>query len=78
MELCVQGLGHKYAAGADYAFNQVTPYLHDGADFTSSRSGPPTMQNALEDIINYAKNEGYTFKSLDELAIIKKKKHKNS
>ena len=23
--------------------------------------------NALEDIINYAKNEGYTFKSLDEL-----------
>ena len=28
--------------------------------------------NALEDIINYAKNEGYTFKSLDEGANLRK------
>ena len=53
--------------GAEYAFSQVTPYLHDGAILllhavSSDNAG------ALEDIINYAKNEGYTFKSLDEIA----------
>lgn len=52
--------------GADYAFSQVTPYLHDGAILllhavSSDNAG------ALEDIINYAKERGYTFKSLDEL-----------
>lgn len=53
--------------GSEYALSQVTPYLHDGAILllhavSSDNAG------ALEDIINYAKNEGYVFKSLDELA----------
>ena len=52
--------------GADYAFNQVTPYLHDGAVLLLHAVSSDNA-NALEDIINYAKNEGYTFKSLDEL-----------
>lgn len=52
--------------GADYAFNQVTPYLHDGAILLLHAVSSDNA-NALEDIINYAKNEGYTFKSLDEL-----------
>ena len=52
--------------GADYAFNQVTPYLHDGAILLLHAVSSDNA-NALEDIINYAKNEGYTFESLDEL-----------
>ena len=57
--------------GADYAFNQVTPYLHDGAILLLHAVSSDNA-NALEDIINYAKNEGYTFKSLDECNNLKK------
>lgn len=52
--------------GSDYAFNQVTPYLHDGAILLLHAVSSDNA-NALEDIINYAQNEGYVFKSLDEL-----------
>ena len=40
--------------------------LHDGAVLLLHAVSSDNA-NALEDIINYAKNEGYTFKSLDEL-----------
>ncbi|MCC8161356.1 MAG: polysaccharide deacetylase family protein [Oscillospiraceae bacterium] len=52
--------------GADYAFSQVTPYLHDGAILLLHAVSSDNA-NALEDIINYAKNEGYVFKSLDDI-----------
>ena len=45
---------------------QVTPYLHIGAVFTSSRSVSDNA-NALEDIINYAKNEDIRLKALMNL-----------
>ena len=52
--------------GAEHAFNQVTPYLHDGAILLLHAVSSDNA-NALEDIINYAKNEGFVFKSLDDL-----------
>ena len=52
--------------GAEYAFNEVTPYLHDGAIILLHAVSSDNA-NALESIINYAKEQGYTFKSLDEL-----------
>ncbi len=52
--------------GADYAFSQVTPYLHDGAILLLHAVSSDNA-NALEEIINYAKNEGFVFKSLDDL-----------
>lgn len=52
--------------GADYAFSQVTPYLHDGA-LLLLHAVSSDNANALEDIINYAKERGYEFRSLDEL-----------
>ena len=56
----------KAQKGAQYAFSQVTPYLHNGAILllhavSSDNAG------ALKDIIRYAKEEGYQFASLDEL-----------
>lgn len=52
--------------GADYAFEQVTPYLHDGAIIllhavSSDNAG------ALKRIIEYARAQGYEFKTLDNL-----------
>ncbi len=55
-----------FQQGKDYAYSQVTPYLHDGAILLLHAVSSDNA-NALEDIINYAKNAGYTFKSLDEL-----------
>ncbi len=52
--------------GADYAFSQVTPYLHDGAILLLHAVSSDNA-NALEDIINYAREKGYEFRSLDEL-----------
>lgn len=52
--------------GADYAYKQVTPYLHDGAILLLHAVSSDNA-NALEDIINYAKEQGYEFRSLDEL-----------
>ncbi len=52
--------------GSDHAFSEVTTYLHDGAIILLHAVSPDNA-GALEDIINYAKNEGYVFKSLDEL-----------
>ena len=52
--------------GKDYAFTQVTPYFHDGAILLLHAVSSDNA-DALESIINCAKEQGYTFKSLDEL-----------
>jgi len=52
--------------GAQYAFDAVTPYLHSGC-IVLLHAVSPDNATALEDIINYAKESGYVFKSLDEL-----------
>ena len=52
--------------GADYAFSSVTPYLHNGAILLLHAVSQDNA-DALFDIISYAKEQGYTFKSLDEL-----------
>lgn len=52
--------------GAAYAFDQVTPYLHDGAILLLHAVSKDNTE-ALESIITYAKSQGYEFRSLDEL-----------
>ncbi len=52
--------------GTDYAFESVTPYLHDGAIILLHAVSSDNA-NALESIINYAKAQGYEFRSLDQL-----------
>ena len=52
--------------GKDYAFKQVTPYFHDGAILLLHAVSSDNA-DALESIINCAKEQGYTFRSLDEL-----------
>ena len=52
--------------GADHAYESVIPYLHDGAIILLHAVSSDNA-NALERIINEAKNEGYSFKSLDDL-----------
>ncbi len=52
--------------GADYAFEQVTPYFHDGAILLLHAVSSDNAA-ALESIINEAKIQGYEFRSLDEL-----------
>ncbi|MEE1350628.1 MAG: polysaccharide deacetylase family protein [Clostridia bacterium] len=52
--------------GADYAYESVMPYLHDGAIILLHAVSSDNA-SALERIINDAVSEGYTFKSLDEL-----------
>lgn len=52
--------------GADYAFESITPYLHSGAIILLHAVSRDNA-DALESVINYAKERGYEFKSLDEL-----------
>ena len=52
--------------GADYAYQSVMPYLHDGAVILLHAVSSDNA-SALERIITDAKKAGYTFKSLDEL-----------
>lgn len=52
--------------GADYAYESVMPYLHDGAIILLHAVSSDNT-DALERIINDAKAQGYTFKALDEL-----------
>ncbi len=52
--------------GAQYAFDNVVPYLHDGAILLLHAVSSDNAA-ALEDIINYAKEQGYEFRSLNEL-----------
>lgn len=59
----------KKQQGADYAFEQVTPYLHDGAILLLHAVSSDNAA-ALERIIEYAKSQGYEFRSLDELKAV--------
>lgn len=56
----------KKQQGADYAFSQVTPYLHDGAILLLHAVSKDNA-DALESILTYAMNQGYQFASLDQL-----------
>ena len=52
--------------GAQYAFDSITPYLHSGCIILLHAVSSDNA-NALENVINYAKEHGYVFKSLDAL-----------
>lgn len=52
--------------GSQYAFDAVTPYLHSGCIILLHAVSQDNA-DALPDIINYAKEAGYVFKSLDDL-----------
>ncbi len=54
--------------GADYAFEQVTPYLHSGAVILLHAVSPDNA-GALARIITHAREAGYEFASLDELVL---------
>ena len=56
----------KNQKGAEYAFNQVTPYLHNGAILLLHAVSSDNAA-ALPRIIDYAREQGYEFRSLDEL-----------
>lgn len=51
--------------GADYAYNNIVPYLHDGAILLLHTMSADNA-HALEDVIKYAMEQGYTFGSLDD------------
>jgi len=59
----------KHQQGADYAFSQVTPYLHDGAILLLHAVSSDNAE-ALERIILYAKEQGFSFGSLTELSYL--------
>ncbi len=52
--------------GEQYAIEQVTPYLHSGAIILLHAVSRDNA-DALDDIIKFAKERGYQFKSLDEI-----------
>lgn len=52
--------------GSQYAYDAVTPYLHSGCIILLHAVSQDNA-DALEGIINYAKEHGYVFKSLDNL-----------
>ena len=56
----------KNQKGAEYAFNQVTPYLHDGAILLLHAVSSDNAA-ALPKIIDFAREQGYEFKSISEL-----------
>ena len=58
----------KSQKGAEYAFNQVTPYLHNGAILLLHAVSSDNAA-ALPQIIDYAREQGYEFRSLNELNI---------
>ncbi|MBQ2694858.1 MAG: polysaccharide deacetylase family protein [Clostridia bacterium] len=53
------------AKGGDYAFEKVTSRLHPGA-VVLLHSVSPDNAEALDDIIDWAKQNGYVFKALSE------------
>ena len=52
--------------GAQYAYDNVVPYLHDGAIMLLHAVSSDNAA-ALQDIIDYAREQGYEFRSLDAL-----------
>ncbi len=53
--------------GKQYAIDSVTPYFHNG-EILLLHAVSKDNAEALEDIINIAKNKGYEFGSLDNIA----------
>lgn len=53
--------------GAEYAFEQITPYLHNGAILLLHAISKDNA-DSLEKIIQYAQEQGYRFNKLDELS----------
>lgn len=52
--------------GKDYAYDMITKYMHDGALYLLHAVSKDNA-DALEDVILYAKEQGYEFGSLDDL-----------
>lgn len=52
--------------GKDYALSQITPYLHDGAILLLHAVSKDNAE-AMADIIDYSRSQGYEFASLDEI-----------
>ena len=52
--------------GTDYAYNEITKYMHDGAILLLHAVSRDNA-NALESVIQYALNNGYELRSLDDL-----------
>ena len=56
----------KAQKGKEYAFNQVSEYLHNGAVLLLHAVSEDNKK-ALPDIIDYARSQGYEFMSLDDI-----------
>lgn len=54
--------------GADAAFNSIAPYLHDGCIILLHAVSKDNSE-CLERLINYARESGYEFKSLDNIRL---------
>lgn len=54
--------------GADNALGMVTPYLHDGCVLLLHAVSKDNS-DMLERLINYAREQGYQFKSLDDIKL---------
>ncbi|MBQ3038755.1 MAG: polysaccharide deacetylase family protein [Clostridia bacterium] len=52
--------------GSHYAFSEITPYLHDGAVLLLHAVSKDNTE-ALGDVIDYARAQGYEFGTLDEI-----------
>ncbi len=52
--------------GKQYAYDQITPYLHDGAVLLLHAVSKDNAET-LGDVIDYARSMGYEFASLDEI-----------
>ena len=52
--------------GKDYAYDMITRYMHDGAIMLLHAVSSDNAA-ALEDVILYAKENGYELRSLDDL-----------
>lgn len=59
----------KNERGAEFAFSQVTPYLHNGAIILLHAVSKDNAE-AVGKIIEYAENCGYRFGSLDEIQAV--------
>ena len=52
--------------GKDYAIAQISPYLHDGAVLLLHAVSRDNAE-AMSEIIDYARSQGYEFASLDDI-----------
>jgi len=52
--------------GTNYAFNAITPYFHNG-EILLLHAASSDNAGALSEVIDYARNQGYEFYSLDHI-----------